>query len=182
MKEIEVKAKLRNRQGVIEQLTRLGCAFTEPVAQRDTVYAEKLGSLETFRSNRLFLRLRTVNGSKTLLTLKQPKSNSLDKLEYETEVASAEEEENMLTLMGYQRGVVVSKTRITTHYQGYEICIDEVAGLGSFIEMEKLTEAGAAEEIQNEMFAFLVSLGITPEDRVNLGYDLLLMQENQEHA
>ncbi len=179
MKEIEVKAKLCDRKTVMTALTKLGCVFSEPVEQRDTVYAENIGSLETFRSNRLFLRLRIVNHAKTLLALKQPKSNGLDKLEYETEVSSEEETEKMPTLIGYQKGAVVAKTRITTQNQGYEICLDEIEGLGSFIEMEKLTEQGEARVIQDELFTFLTSLGVAPEDRVHLGYDLLLMQENQ---
>jgi len=52
------------------------------------------------------------------------------------------------------------------------ICLDEVEGLGSFIEVEK-TSAEDGEAIQEELFNFLESLGVKREDRVFKGYDTL---------
>ena len=79
--------------------------------------------------------------------------------------------------MGQREAVRINKIRTTTKHQGCEICIDEVEGLGSLIEMEKLTEAGDAEEIQEELFQFFVSLGIDPQDRLTKGYDILTLEK-----
>jgi len=70
MKEIEIKARLRNKAAVVEKLKARGCVFEKPVKQKDTVYAENVGSLKNFRTNKVFLRLRVTNGSKIFLQSK----------------------------------------------------------------------------------------------------------------
>ena len=70
MKEIEIKARLRNKAAVVEKLKACGCVFEKPVKQKDTVYAENVGSLKNFRTNKVFLRLRVTNGSKIFLQSK----------------------------------------------------------------------------------------------------------------
>lgn len=178
MKEIEVKAKLEQKQEVIEKLKNLGCVFNEPVTQKDVVYVKNIGSLEIFKSNDIFLRIRTINNSKILFTVKKRMVNDLDALEYETEISSKEEMEQALLLMGYKEAIRINKSRLTTHYQNYEIDIDEVDNLGEFIEVEKLAEDGNSEQIQNELFNILISLGIKPENRVIYGYDILMLNQN----
>ena len=183
MKEIEIKAKLKDKKRVMAALTALGCSFEAPVSQDDTVYARNVGSLARFRDNDVFLRLRVKKGkgiSKILFTLKKRGKNDLDSLEHETEVGSREEMERMLFLMGFKEAVRVSKTRIVTHHLGCEICIDDVEGLGSFIEMEKLTEEGDAELIQEELFQFFLTLGISRDDRAVSGYDILMFQKHEK--
>ena len=180
MKEIEVKAKLKNKDQVIKKLTELGCVFEDTITQDDVVYAKNTGSLEIFRANDVFLRIRVKNGSKNIFTLKKRMKNDLDALEYETGIDSKEEMEQALFLMGYQKIVQVIKTRMITHYNGCEICIDEVEGLGSFIEMEKLSEDGDSEKIQDELFAFFMTLGIAEEDRATVGYDILILQSKEK--
>jgi adenylate cyclase class 2 len=177
MKEIEIKAKLINREKIIEKLKSLGCVFEPAITQNDIVYAENIGSLEKFRSNEFFLRLRVKNNSKVFFTTKKRMANDLDAIEHEVEVSSKPEMEQALLIMGYKEATRVNKTRIITHYDGCEICIDEVENLGTFIEMEKLTEEGNAEEIQEKLFRFFESIGISREERVMSGYDILMMQK-----
>ena len=55
--------------------------------------------------------------------------------------------------------------------------MDEVEGLGSFIEVEEMTEDGDSEKIQEKLFEFLKTMGITDEDREQYGYDVLLWQK-----
>ena len=83
-------------------------------------------------------------------------------------------------MMGYKMAVRIRKTRVITHYDGCEICIDEVVGLGSFIAMEKLTKSGNAVKIQDELFAFLKTVGVNPADRVHFGYDILMLQKAEK--
>lgn len=85
--------------------------------------------------------------------------------------------EDALILMGYKEAVRIEKRRITTKYKGDEICIDEVTGLGSFMEMERLTKNGDVEKIQEQLFKFFKSIGIKKEDRVMSGYDILMLEK-----
>lgn len=182
MKEVEVKARLHDKEAVMTKLKALGCVFESPIVQNDIVYAQKVGSLKTHRTNDMFLRIRVKNNTKILFTLKKKGLNDLDSIEHEFEIGSKSEMENCLALMGYKEAVRVNKSRVITHYDGCEICIDDVENLGTFIEMEKITLDGDSKKIQDELFGFLVGLGIKKEDRMFSGYDILLMQkmENSE--
>ncbi|MDP3762811.1 MAG: CYTH domain-containing protein, partial [bacterium] len=64
----------------------------------------------------------------------------------------------------------------------YEICLDEVDRLGSFVEVETFSDDGDPEKIQEEIFKFLLSLGVKPEDRVREGYDTLVYLKNLKTA
>jgi adenylate cyclase class 2 len=178
--EIEIKAKLKDSAGVMAKLSAGGCVFSEVKIQDDMVWVQKTGSLEDFLSNSVFLRIRIQDGAKVIMTAKSPKAKqgneSLIKKEHEVVVDSADEARNILSMVGLHEAVRVIKKRRTTHYEGYEICIDEVEGLGTFIELEKIAEEKDAERIQKEMLAFLDTLGISPEDRVNKGYDILMLE------
>lgn len=177
MKEIEIKAVLKDRDAVMSKLAALGCVFEAPMRQEDVVYTRNVGSLEEFRNNDVFLRIRVKNGSKILFTIKKRMANDLDALEHELEISSKEEMTEALLLMGYKEAVRVNKERVITHYDGCEICIDQVDGLGSFIEMEKLVKEGDSEKIQEELFTFFTSLGIIADDRLRSGYDILTLEK-----
>ena len=181
--EIEVKAKLRNRSEVMGKLAALGCAFSDVKTQDDMVWVEKTGSLDDFLSNEVFLRIRVQNGEKVILTAKSPKAKqgdeSLIKQEHEVVVDSAEEARSILLMLGLKEAVRVVKKRQTAHHNGYEICMDDIEGLGSFIELEKIAEEKDAAKIQDEMAIFLKTLGILPEDRVRKGYDILMLESKQ---
>ncbi|HUC01758.1 MAG TPA: class IV adenylate cyclase [Candidatus Paceibacterota bacterium] len=178
--EIEVKAKLKDKAEVIKKLSGLGCQFSEIKTQDDMVWVEKVGSLEDFLSNKVFLRIRIQNGEKVIMTAKSPKAKegneSLVKREHEVVVNSADEARSILSMLGLQEAVRVVKKRQTAKYAGYEICIDEIEDLGSFVELEKIAEEGDATQIQKQMIEFLKTLGILPEDQVKKGYDILMLE------
>lgn len=180
MKEIEIKAKLVDRKSVVHKLEALGCVFEPTVTQEDTVYVKNsFESIETFKANGIFLRLRVRSDGVVLFTVKQRMENDLEAIEHETQIESREEMEKALTLMGYKKAIRVKKSRVVTHYNGCEICLDEVEDLGNFIEMEKLVEDGDAKHIQEELFSFFESIGINREDHVLVGYDILTLQKNE---
>lgn len=177
MQEIEVKAKLRNKVEIVEKLQGLGCVFSPPVSQDDTVYVENVGSLAIFLANALFARIRVQNSTETIFTIKKSKG-ALVAVEHEVKVDSKSELQSILELLGYKEAMRVQKVRIMTPYRDWEICIDEVEGLGTYIEVEKLSSDGNAEAIQDELFSFLRTLGISDSDRVTKGYDILMLEKD----
>ena len=114
------------------------------------------------------------------MTAKSPKgksgSESLVKREHEVVVDSADEARKILSMLGLQEAVRVIKKRQTAHYNDYEICLDDVEGLGSFIELEKMADEVGAAQIQQQMMDFLQLLGVAPEDQVKKGYDILMIE------
>lgn len=174
MKEIEVKAKVSDLEVLAKKLEGIGCVISKPVEQDDTVFINYEGSFVDFKSGGIFVRIRRMK-DKSFLTVKQPQDNELDAIEYETEISNPDDTHKALVLMGYREMVRVHKIRRTTKCRGYEVCLDDVTDLGSFIEVEKITdESSNGEEVQNELFDFLINLGVKREDRIVNGYDTLM--------
>ena len=98
---------------------------------------------------------------RSLMTLKIEGQTKLASDEYEFVVDGGNTARQMLTALGWQEIVTVDKVRLESKTKDYTICIDEVAGLGLFIELEVLTEDSAVvKNIQQQMYNFLKSLNI----------------------
>jgi adenylate cyclase, class 2 len=178
MKEIEVKARLKNKEEVLLKLKTMGCVFSESIRQVDTVYVKIIGNVEQYLQNDHFVRIREKSDGRFIFTVKKPLSKVvLTKAEHETEIKDAKELEQALFLMGYQISNRVIKIRQTAKCGEFEICLDEVEKLGSFIEVEKMSD-GDADAVRNELNQFLASLNIPMEDEVHKGYDIMAI-ENQ---
>ena len=181
MHEIEVKATLRDRDSIMEKLRELGCEFSKSVTQDDTLYAERVGSIEEYNANAAFLRIRVTDGAKVLFTLKYDKDSEGDPhttpIEHEVEIDSREEMEKIIFALGQQEVLRIKKTRMKTKHKEWEICIDEVEGLGSFIEVEEMGSIDDASRIHEDMLAFLGKLGIAQEDMFTKRYDILLLEK-----
>jgi adenylate cyclase class 2 len=177
MKEIEVKAYLNNRETVIAKLTELGCTLSEPIRQIDTVYSKISNTTGDYNSaNEHFLRIRKSSDGKILFTVKEKMKRHMASKEFETEVSDGEALEQAIFLMGYSIANGLDKTRATAHYKDYEICLDDVQELGSFIEVEKFSEEDP-DKVTEELFQFLTTLGVAREDQVFKKYDTLIMEK-----
>ena len=88
----------------------------------------------------------------------------------------------MLLLMNYSEVVRVSKVRRTANHEGMQICLDEVRGLGTFVEVDRMVDEGNTEAIQEELFQFLEQSGISRDQRVLQGYDSLVKLKNETIA
>lgn len=176
-KEIEVKAKVDNLEELAKKLESLGIELSEPITQNDQTFVdENYGDYAAFQPDKNILRIRE-NNEKFIFTLKQPKSNEMDALERETEITDPTEFKEALLLMGYKSVVEIHKVRRKAKYKDYEICLDEVKELGTFVEVEKITNDDNAEEVQEGLFQFLESLGVKREDGVTNGYDTMVYKK-----
>lgn len=179
MYEVEIKAKLRDRDSVKQKLADLGCVFGEELHQIDNIFIP---------GDQVFppplgvpvLRVRKQNG-KSFFTLKIPQSSKQDCIEKEFEIFDGDKMLEVFHLLGYKQVPTVDKKRIKTNYKDMEIVLDDVARLGEFIEIEKVVENSDPEErkkIQQELFGFLAELGVTQEDHVIDGkYDIMLFDK-----
>ena len=142
----------------------------------DTVYAKIIGSVDDYLQNDHFVRIREKSDGRFIFTVKKPLSkNVLTKAEYETEISDPGSLEQALFLMGYKMANKVTKVRQTTNVGEFEICIDEVEDLGSFIEIEKISDEDS-DAVRSELNDFLELLGVSASDEVHKGYDILIME------
>lgn len=173
MREMEVKARLHNRDSLIDRLISLGCSFSQPTVQHDRIFLP-IGSEIPVDPGVNVLRIREQDG-RCIFTLKQPMKNQLDCIERELEIDSSCEMIEICKLLGFYESSQVKKQRQKIKYNDLQICLDNVEGLGDFIEVEKITSDDEDSDIiQNELFNFLESLGVGKRDRVFDGYDVLL--------
>ncbi|HEY1074877.1 MAG TPA: class IV adenylate cyclase [Patescibacteria group bacterium] len=178
MNEVEVKARAKNPEKLLEALADVGVKFNDPSLQHDTIYVDNDYDPKNPKLDRNILRLRSETG-RNLLTLKRDGKNELDSLERETAIADAKSMHDILFFLGYKPFIEVKKYRRKARFNDIELCLDEVENLGMFIEVEKLTQEEDTEKIQEELFSFLLSLGVQEEDRVTQGYDTLVRLYNE---
>ncbi len=171
MKEIEVKAYLKDKESVIKKLTDLGATFAKPIRQVDSVFEceEKVSENETKHS----VRIRYLDDGRCIFTAKDRMKQVMANSEYETEIKDGKAMEQALALMGYAITSTLDKVRLVAHYQDLDICLDDVEELGSFIEVEKFSDEDPHQVVE-ELFQFLMTLGISKEDQVFEKYDTMM--------
>ena len=134
--EIEVKARFTDFPSLIRKLTNLGCAFSQSITQQDALFLPQGIQFKDITIQTPVLRIRQEQ-DKNYFTLK--KGKKLAKLEKEILVNNAKELKEILELLNFHQVLQVIKTRRHCQYKGYTICLDEVEGLGSFVEVEKIS-------------------------------------------
>jgi adenylate cyclase class 2 len=186
MREIEVKAKVKDKEILLQALQNAGCELGDPIVQEDTVYVRNVGNLETFLANDYFLRIRECDDGSVYFTFKKPKSNrlpkvdSLDKVEYEMKIDNKEACVGILGELGFSKQVYTKKSRRKAKWNSHEICVDEAENLGTFIEIEKMAgEDENIEDVEKELLKILVFLGVDLDDRIMQGYDILTIMNGE---
>ena len=170
MIEVESKFKISGDMTQSDLLAILKDQFIAPISSKrqiDTVFLLPEQVDAPIVPGSKIMRVRDVLNPETgepqrgLMTLKVEGQTKLVSDEYEFAVDDGNAARQMLTALGWQEVVTVDKVRLESKTEDYTICIDEVAGLGLFIELEVLTEDSAdVKNIQQQMCNFLKSLDI----------------------
>ncbi len=179
MREIEIKAKVQNAVKLKEVIQINGVKLGQAIKQHDVVYCLP-GSIENHK-DAVWMRIRTENDVKHILTLKRSVEGHLDSIEHETVIEDADEMTAILKQMGYVMYSDLTKTRQKGKLDDIEICLDHVDGLGDFVEAEKLvadTENG--DDVRAELWSFFENLGIDKKSEVFKGYDVLEREARDE--
>ena len=170
MIEIESKFKLASDITRDNLIATLKSQFIAPISSKrqiDTVFLLPEQVDAPIIPGSKIMRVRDVLNPETgelqqsLMTLKVEGQTKLVSDEYEFAVDDGDTARQMLTALGWQEIVTVDKVRLESKTKDYTICIDEVAKLGLFIELEVLTEDSAdVKNIQQQMRNFLKNLDI----------------------
>jgi adenylate cyclase class 2 len=137
------------------------------------------------------LRLRRT-GSANCVTYKGPKRDAQTKTRTEIEVpladgdAAADGFLRILTHLGYGLVAVVRKRRRIFHLEWasfpLEVCLDEVEGLGPFVELETLTPEDRLDEARTVVLRLAAALGLTASERRSYLELLLAKASRNERA
>lgn len=173
MREVEVKYQVRDTEALLVALKTRGIELGAPVYQDDQAYAPEGWSYGDAKLGVSFVRLRTVDDQHTF-TLKRPAENALSCDEYETTVADREQMHDAILAMGFYPTMRIAKMRRTALVGDLSLCVDEVEGLGAFLELERMVPDDVpGETVQAELAGFVASLDAAAE-RTEETYDSLV--------
>ncbi|WP_396888549.1 class IV adenylate cyclase [Micromonospora craniellae] len=171
--EVEVKYRVGDLARLEAALAARGIVLSAPVVQDDQAYARVGWKYGQSKLGVPFVRLRTERG-RCLLTVKTPVANEQSCVEHETEVADRDQMHAVVQQMGFYPTVRIRKTRRTAVVGPMSLCLDEVDGLGPFLEIERIIESGeAGEQVQAELHRFACTL-MVPLVRTGGTYDSLI--------
>ena len=175
----EVELKVRADHGPVrERLDELGATHRGRVRQADTYYdAPHRDFAETDEAFRL--RRETRDGEETAkLTYKGPlvEAESKTREEHEVEVSDGSAAAAIAEGLGFTPAATVEKDREFFEFDGYTVTLDEVDGLGAFVEVETEVD-GDVEPAREGAKDLLRRLELDPDDQIRTSYLGLLLAD-----
>lgn len=175
MLEIEIKARIDNTENakniIRDRLKNMGAKALETENQKDSYFNHPS---RDFGVTDEALRLRETNG-KFIITYKGPKLDSITKTREEFNVGILDygSMRDSLLRLGFKEVMGVEKVREHYEFGDFSIMLDNIKGLGDFVEVEKKGEAYEPEELVD----FLKSIGIERDRIERKSYMELLMEK-----
>jgi adenylate cyclase class 2 len=161
VREVEVKFRVQDACALVAALAARGIELGPEVRQDDQAYAPIGWEYGKARTGVPFARLRTVEGQHTF-TVKRPAENVLSCDEYESPVADRDQMHQAVLAMGFRATVQIGKVRRSAVIDGGTVlCVDEVDGVGTFVEVERLVpDEVLGQVVQAELARFVSTLGV----------------------
>jgi homotetrameric cytidine deaminase len=162
---VELKARDPNPEVTTARCLNLGAVDQGELRQTDSYFAARRGRLKLRSSD---------GGASELIAYSRPDTTEARESTYVRAAVSDSVSEALEAALG--KTVVVSKRRRLYLWEGVRIHLDEVDGLGSFIEFEAvLPDAGDLETARAKVARLRSELAIEDDALVSVGYaDLLI--------
>jgi adenylate cyclase class 2 len=159
----EIKQKLEEKFGTLSSIHQI-----------DKVFLQGIDSFKDFQLGMPVARLR-VEGDRTKLTYKRAINQSSDSIEHESGVESEASIEAILLETNFKVVTHVVKDRIEVQDNGLTFALDEVEGLGSFLEIEVVAEDDKdIAAIEQQIMEAATQFGLTEDDIEVKKYDQLM--------
>jgi len=181
--EVEVKVPA-DHGPVRERLAELDAEPLGTVHQHDVYYDHPTRS---FAETDEALRLRresadggeeTDDAAGATLTYKGPLVDDASKTreEVETDVLDGDALDAVLRAVGFEPAATVEKERTRFALDGYTVALDDVTGLGEFVEVEAQGEEPAVADLREGAFALCARLGLDVDDAIRTSYLGMLLE------
>lgn len=174
MLEIEIKVRVTDIGTIRDQILACGGALSETLAEHDTYYN---APHRDFGVTDEALRLRQT-GVRSTITYKGPKNTILGskiREELNLEISDPESFDRIVTSLGFVPVAVVRKQREYYQCEDFTISLDQVEGLGNFVEIELITKNNA-EEAAARVDRMAKRMNVTGE-RITASYLELLLSK-----
>lgn len=181
--EIEIKVKVE-QIAKLEQFLKVEGKFHGEKRQIDEYFTPETGDFMAVRPVNEWLRLRDAEG-KCSINYKLWHRDQTGKSQYcdeiETSIGEMSQVQKILHALHFRSLVIVDKVRSVWTYQDFEIGIDAVQNLGTFIEIEYIgTDSNAnPQEVMANMVAFLKKTECGKISQTDTGYPMLLLHPEE---
>ncbi len=164
MIEIEIKAKIEDKNDALSKIKSLGATYSHSEEQEDIYFN---APDKDYRQTDEALRIRLIpvdDDIKKILTYKGPKidSESKTRKEIEVEIGNLDKMTDILIALGFKPSAVVSKVRRIFNYEDYTITLDKLEKIGYYMEIEYVTDNEEdIEEIRDNIMEVFKKMNIT---------------------
>lgn len=180
---IEVEAKVaiseEERSKILEMLR--GLCPLERIHEEEEEDLFFVSSYDpSFGADKTLKLRRSSSGAKLIFKSRRAAEDLKENLEVEVGIRKGDEG-NMLRLLrglGFRESVIVRKRRTSFRFDGYAVNVDEVMGLGSFLEVEVLVDENDVEKAHYRIASVLSALGLSHKKVILKSYaEMLAAQE-----
>lgn len=164
-KNLELKARVASIETARDAANRTGARFEATLVQTDTYFKVPYGRL----------KLREISGRSAELIYYDRTEKADERWSTYTRLPLSDARQ-LHRVLANSLGVtaVVRKTREVFRYQATRIHLDQVEGLGTFIEFE--VQDSEEAESRNEMEILRVAFGVVPASIIRTSYADMLME------
>jgi len=174
--EIEAKIKVDDLENFSHLLKSLGAQPQRDVLQRDFFFDRPDHSLKNADCGLRIRREKYRDAIKNILCFKGPKAKDSPykkRQEIEFEAGDGLLARQFLQALGYQLLLSFEKRRAEWLWENCTICLDEVAVLGNFLEIEGPEESAVRKVV--------TAFGLSDQQTIRQGYSSMLYQHARDN-
>ncbi len=185
--EVEQKFPVDDLAVIADRLDMLGASVSKPKTEEDLYFAHPA---RDFAKTDEALRIRR-KGDATFITYKGPKVDTTTKTRREIELPLPSDEKTpeqwttLLEVLGFRQVAMVRKSRrkagVLWDNHMVEGCLDNVEGLGCFVELELVVEEDKLDVARHIIASLAESLELRRSERRSY-LELLLEKTSAEQA
>ncbi len=176
--EIEIKLRVKDKEAIRGKLLGLGAISKGASTNIDHYFTVKhrdfMKTKECLRVRELPERNISMLTYKPATTRKMEDAGFMWKEEMEMEVEDGAMMSRILECLGCRKLATVHKVREKFEFRGFNVTMDEVKGVGSFMEIEMMGED--VEEAEAGMWKIIGELGLSRKDVEAENYRDLVMK------
>lgn len=175
MIEVELKVSVNDREQLNDKLLKLGFVKGDRVKETDTYFDNQVNQIKDSDSA---LRIRsrenlTTNLSEHFMTYKGPKMDgvSMTRKEVEMQIDDEKVGKDIVVSLGYVKMYPVVKIRHYYSQNQITACLDQVEGLGDFLELEIIvSQEDEKQEALDMLVSLLRELGYSSKETIRKSY------------
>jgi adenylate cyclase class 2 len=146
MIEVEIRAKIKNLAFIKRKIKDLGGKYIKTEKQVDKIFGRKkyLDKDHKIIEGHFSARVRQT-GNNISVELKEIRRTGAG-LEFSSKVSTIDQGVYFLSKLDFKEAFTISKNRDIHKYKNFEISLDKIDKLGSFIEIEHWQKTGSDKE------------------------------------